>query len=65
VHGFRCYDNVYTYVSLSLYTTNAYSGERKMPASAGTRSVPGLDYSPVDLEGFLPRRATCCTEGEI
>jgi len=39
VHGFRCYDNIHVCKLIALYTTNAYSAERKMSASACTRST--------------------------
>jgi len=44
VHMFRCYDNIHVCKLITLYSANAYSAERKMSASACTRSVPGLCY---------------------
>ena len=39
VHGFRCYDNIHVCKLVALCTANAYSAERKILASACTRSV--------------------------
>jgi len=41
VHGFRCYDNIHACKLTALYTANAYSVEREMPASVCTRSMAG------------------------
>jgi len=41
VHGFRCYDNTHVYKLIALCSANTYSAERKMPASACTRSMAG------------------------
>ena len=41
VHAFRCYDNIDVCKLIALYTTNAYSAEREMSASACTRSMTG------------------------
>jgi len=40
VHGFRCYDD--KHVCKPLYTSNAYSAEREMSASACTRFMAGV-----------------------
>ena len=39
VHGFRCYNNTHVGNRIALYTTSAYSAERKMSASARTASM--------------------------
>ena len=43
VNGFRCYDNIHECKLIALHAANAYSAERKMSASACTRSrsMPG------------------------
>jgi len=41
VHGFRCYDNTRLYKLIALYTANACGAERKISATASTRSIPG------------------------
>jgi len=42
LHGFRCYDNIDACKLIALYTANAYSADREMPASACTRCMAGL-----------------------
>jgi len=42
IYGFRFYDDTEIYRLIALYTTNAYSAEREMSASACTRSM--ADY---------------------
>jgi len=42
LHGFRCYDNIDACKLIALYTANAYSAEREIPASACTRCMAGL-----------------------
>ena len=58
VHVFRCYDNIHVCKLIALYNANAYSAERKMSASACTRSMPGLCCFPTftDLAAAMSNR---------
>jgi len=66
VHLFRCYGNIHVRKLVALYTTNAYSAEREMSASACTRSIAG--WFAVQAKVTSPEKSflSCdCLLGEL
>ena len=69
MHRLHCYDNIHVCKLIALYTANAYSTERKMSASACTRSMAYFVQRPVHVcdllsDKFISCNAVCVMHSE-